>query len=75
MPCIIGASSATVSRIAVIPFIRSRTTPVAPLCASATAATAEAASAKAPVHSGFICLTALGFLLLTDPATRPSGGS
>jgi hypothetical protein len=75
VPCIMGAISATMSRIAVIPFIRSKTTPVAPLCASATAATAEAASAIAPVHCGFICLTALGFLLLIDPASRPSGGS
>ena len=32
-PCIIGASSATVSFNAVIPFIRSSTTPVAPVCA------------------------------------------
>jgi hypothetical protein len=49
-----------------MPFILSRTTPVAPLCAIATAATAEAASAIAPVHCFSICLTALGLLFLID---------
>jgi hypothetical protein len=61
------------SRIAVIPFMRSRTTPVAPVCAVAAAAIAEAVSVIVIFARIAMLLPVFGFCIGSNAPSDTEG--